>query len=416
MIRRTLLGLVPVALVGTLLVWGCSADPKAGGSSQKICSAGQFGYCLCKNGQDGTRKCKSDETGFEKCQMGGTEECPGGEVPLDDAGNPIPDEDGGLPDGLSNRGCPGRSISVAGGQPLTISGNTTGAPSQHGGATPGACDKASNNAEEIYELTPSEDGALNVTMTPIGFDGVLYARAEVSLVDGTKGDCATGKQIACGNSSNASGVAETMRFNVVGGDKIWIFADGANGGAGQYKLDIALTPNAFCGNGKVDTGEACDDKNKIDGDGCSPGCQPAGNPNGSDTCPGMPITVWGTSIVNARGQTTTGFGTALSRKAGTCAGGTSTSTGANAPNRVYAVTAKRTGTMTVTTSNSNYDHQLYVRTNCTDQNSEVTCASAVTGSGGETMSFAVQDGTTYYVVVDGLVSAAGNYDIAFSIN
>jgi cysteine-rich repeat protein len=405
MIRRMIFGSVPlVALFAA--VWGCSAENKAGSSSQQICTPGQYGYCLCKNGQDGTRLCNDEGTGFAKCMMGGTEECPGGEVPLDDAGNPVPDEDGGLPDGVSTKGCPGRSISVAGGQPLTLTGSTTGAPSSHGGAQGGACDKGNNNPEEIYQLVPAEDGQLNIKMTPLGFDGVIYART---------GACANGQQVACGNSSNASGVAETLRFNAIGGEPVWIFADGANG-SGSYNLEISLTPGPFCGNGKVDPGESCDDKNKIAGDGCEPNCVPGGNPNGADVCPGMPVTVWGTSVVNVRNQTTTGYGTALARKAGTCPGGTSTSTGTNAPNRVYAVTAKKTGTMTVTTSNVSFDHQLYVRSNCTDQSSEITCASAQSGNVGETMSFTVQDGSTYYVVVDGLVTGAGNYDIAFSIN
>jgi hypothetical protein len=131
----------------------------------------------------------------------------------------------------------------------------------------------------------------------------------------------------------------------------------------------------------------------------------------------MPVTVWGTSVVNVRNQTTTGYGTALARKAGTCPGGvTDPSTGGNAPNRVYAVTARKTGTLIVTTSNSNFPHQLYARSNCTDQDSEIVCASAAAGNSGETMSFTVQDGTTYYVIVDGIVTGAGNYDIAFSIN
>lgn len=408
MLRRILAYSVPLFAIVAGFAAGCSANNDATGSREdQICTPGQYGYCLCKNGQDGTRLCKKDGKSYGACMMGGTEECPGGEVPLDDAGRPIPETDSGTPD-PSTHGCPGRPITVSGAQPFNVTGDTTSSTSQFGGTAGGACEKGNNTPEEVYELTPAEDGALNVKMTPLGFDGVIYARTGV---------CATGAQAACGNSSNASGVAETLRFNVIGGEKVWLFADGANGGKGSYTLDVTLTPGPFCGNGKIDPGEACDDKNKVAGDGCGPNCQPDGNPNGADVCPGMPITVWGTEAngVSARSQTTTGYGTAMARLAGACTSGGSTSTGANAPNRVYAITTKKAGTLVVTTSNSNFDHQLYARSTCADQNSEIICASNVSGTGGETLQFTVSADTTYYVIVDGLVTGSGNYDINFKI-
>jgi cysteine-rich repeat protein len=403
MIRRVLLGSLPVIAV-VAAIWGCSSE-KAASSSGTICTPNQYGYCLCKNGQDGTRLCNENGTAYATCLMGGKEECPGGEQPIDDAGNPIPDEDGGLPDGLSTKGCPGRTITVTAGPPLTLNGTTANAPSQFGGTPGGACDKGNNNPEEIYQLMPAEDGQLTIKMTPLGFDGVVYART---------GGCANGAQASCGNSSNAVGTAETLRFNAIGGEPVWLFADGA-GGSGSYTLEISFAPGPFCGNGKVDPGEACDDKNKVPADGCEPNCQPGGNPAGTDACPGMPVTVWGTSIVNVRNQTTIGSGTALART-GSCPAEVSASTGANAANRVYAVTARKTGTMVVTTSNTNFDHQIYVRSTCTNANSQIACASGAAGNSGETLNFTVQDGTTYYVIVDGIVAAQGNYDIAFSIN
>jgi cysteine-rich repeat protein len=204
-----------------------------------------------------------------------------------------------------------------------------------------------------------------------------------------------------------------LRTKVLKGDTYWLFVDSAGGSAGAYKLDVSLQPGAFCGNGKVDPGEACDDRNKTPADGCEPDCSPGGNPTSGNACPGMPITVWGPTVT-ARAQTTERFGLVFERKAGTC-GGTSTATGTNAPDRVYAVTAKKTGTMKVTTAGASFDLQLYVRGTCTDAATQIACASAAIGNAPETTSFPVTEGSTYHVIVDGLVSASGGYDIAFAI-
>ncbi len=53
-------------------------------------------------------------------------------------------------------------------------------------------------------------------------------------------------------------------------------ADGAGGGTTQAdagpRFDAKLDP-ALCGNGRLDPGEACDDANRVSGDGCTSSCQ-----------------------------------------------------------------------------------------------------------------------------------------------
>lgn len=405
-IRRLVLGSIPVLLATLAFAGGCSSTSATGTHDDRICAAGQYGVCVCRNGGTGTKLCHDDGMGFDPCTLNKTDVCPFGELPLDDAGNPLPDEDGGP----GTTSCPGMELSVAAGAPLKISGDTTASSSRYGGEAGGACAAGDNTNEGIYQLTVAEDGKLTVKMTPLGFDANVYMRS---------GACASGAQIRCANSSNAAGVAETLTQNVLGGEPYWLFADGASGGKGAYTLDISLAPGPFCGDGKINQPfESCDDKNNAPDDGCGSGCKPEGNPPSGGVCPGMQVVVWGTEStgVSVTGQTTAGYASSFGRLAGACVAGGSTSAGGNAPDRVYAVTAKKTGTLTVTTSNAAFDHQLYARNTCNTQDSEIICASAVAGNGGETLVFSVVDGTTYHVIVDGLVSAQGAYDVNFKIN
>lgn len=65
-------------------------------------------------------------------------------------------------------------------------------------------------------------------------------------------------------------------------------------GAGEPEPPAPVT----CGNGQVDPGEACDDGNDRDDDGCSSACQPDGFPAVSDGCSGQSLVLWkGTQLV-----------------------------------------------------------------------------------------------------------------------
>src|SRR5262245_8203047 len=100
-----LLLLFPVAVaVGASLSGGCSSQ-KSSSAPRLGCDPGQFTVCTCKNGNPGVKLCNPDAKTFQPCMLGGKEECPGGELILDDAGNPI--DDGGLPEGEDPSVCPG---------------------------------------------------------------------------------------------------------------------------------------------------------------------------------------------------------------------------------------------------------------------------------------------------------------------
>ena len=175
-----------------------------------------------------------------------------------------------------------------------------------------------------------------------------------------------------------------------------------------------------CGNGIVEDGEDCDDGNKIEDDGCDNTCHLNGrDPLTTRSCPGLDTHVWSKSVSYV-GSTP---GSTNRSVTPTCPGtGTGNpTTGAAAADRVFHVTPHKTGTMTVTTSDTNYDSFLYVTTACTPgPNGEVTylaCMNAVNGVGGETLSFPVTAGQAYSVIVDGagISQQQGAFRVTFAI-
>ncbi|MBK8692904.1 MAG: hypothetical protein IPN17_11565 [Deltaproteobacteria bacterium] len=100
------------------------------------------------------------------------------------------------------------------------------------------------------------------------------------------------------------------------------------------------------------------------------------------------------------------------RYIGTTAGRAANSSGScntnTAPDVVYAITATRSGTITVDTSGSAYDTVLYVGNTC--GGSTLGCNDDTAGLGLQSrVAFAATAGTTYYVVVDGYSSNSGAY-------
>ena len=58
----------------------------------------------------------------------------------------------------------------------------------------------------------------------------------------------------------------------VAGTSYFIYVDGFGGAAGAFALTVGCATGAACGNGVREGGEACDDGNALDGDGCSAAC------------------------------------------------------------------------------------------------------------------------------------------------
>jgi cysteine-rich repeat protein len=164
--------------------------------------------------------------------------------------------------------------------------------------------------------------------------------------------------------------------------------------------DADTTP-ATCGDKIAQDGEDCDDGNKIEDDGCDSSCKLSGtNPLATRSCPGLDTHVWSkpvTYVGTTAGSTQTG-----SLSPNCKSDGMNPTSGAAGPDRVFKVTAHKTGQMTVTTTDVDYDCLLYVTESCTTTPiTNLSCAHNTIGVGGETMTFPVTSGKSYSVFVDG---------------
>ena len=166
---------------------------------------------------------------------------------------------------------------------------------------------------------------------------------------------------------------------------------------------------SLCGNAKVDPGEACDDGNLVNDDGCTTVCAPAGGyPAKAGLCPGMSVDVWTDPVTFL--STTKLF--PLTYRAKVSCGG---ATGTLGSDRVFMVTPHKSGTLTVKTTGATFDVMLYARSDCATESSELVCQNAVNGPGDETIGVAAQSGIPIYVLVDGATSTTGDLSLTVSL-
>ena len=185
--------------------------------------------------------------------------------------------------------------------------------------------------------------------------------------------------------------------------------------------DATKPPASVCGDKIVQDGEDCDDGNVTEDDGCDSQCHLAGsNPLGSRSCPGLDTHVW-TKAVTYIGTTIGSTNTGSAKPTCISTMGGNPTTGAAGPDRVFKVTAHKTGLLTVVTADTNYDSFIYATDNCAPladgSLTYLACANNTNGVGGETLSIPVTIGKTYSVLVDGagISQQQGAFRVTFSI-
>lgn len=408
----------PSLFVGGLLtaIQGCGLiGGETSSAEERLCTPGANVYCRCVDRTEGTKLCLDDGKSFAPCATNEARtECVGGEIqdpntgkPVDSNGQPIDPADAG-PTTTTNPldVCPGKSTSLTPGVATVIQGDTTGATDDAKGKT-GACAAGAGGPDHVYRIIPTGSGALSIKVQGTApFNPTIYLRT-------TCGD--ENSQIDCGETTGAGGL-EQIDTNVLTGHEYFLFVDGASSTAGKYQLTALLTTKAFCGDGKIDPGEACDDTNHVDDDGCSPDCRkPNGDPPSGNGCPGHQVDVWPGATVTGSASTLP-YGNTWTNTGTSCNVGSNTANGAQ--DHVYEVVPHASGTLTVTaTPTSSWNLMVLARKTCTDASSQLACANAH-GSGDsspETMTLPVTSGQPVYVAVDGLVSGKGTYDVSFSI-
>lgn len=181
---------------------------------------------------------------------------------------------------------------------------------------------------------------------------------------------------------------------------------------------------AGCGDGIVEDGEDCDDKNTNETDGCDSKCKLAGTaPAASNACSGLKVHVWGGEHRPSLAATTNGSGNRQTKTVCPSAAGNTPTSGAAGPDRVFEVVAKKSGMMTVAVTDTNYNAYIYASDTCPgDSVTWLACSNRSDGIGDETISFPVDAGKSYFVFVDGSLPSSldssllsGNFRVTFSI-
>ncbi|MEO5728927.1 MAG: DUF4215 domain-containing protein, partial [Byssovorax sp.] len=271
---------------------------------------------------------------------------------------------------------------------LFDSGATSGTPGSGGAAT------TSTSSTPSTTGTSTGQGG-DSTSTSTGEGGSGGTGGSTTTTTTTTSTTSTGGPI-CGNAIKEAGEAcdgaqlgnQTCKdFGYSKGDGLTCVA---------CKLDTANC-KATCGDGKLESGEACDDNNTKPGDGCDATC--------------MLEVVMGSTCANAI-PISVGLG-GQDVKGTTASGGAHTAAGctADAPDRVYALTATANGFLTanLARSQTTFDSVLYLTTACSDNGptQDVLCNDSYDPqnqailNGGEVVSVRVQQGQTYFLLVDG---------------
>ena len=408
---RALLGAAVAAAAIFASTQGCSAttDASPGGIH---CTPGANVFCRCADRGAGTKLCREDGASFEACTTGNAGECVGGEDLTDpQTGTPVdPPTDPPTTDppvATAVDACPGKPTSV-GVADILIEGDTTGAKDKAKGKA-GACAAGGGGPDHIYHLQPTGTGSLAIKVQGLGaLNPTVYLRS-------TCDDEAS--QLSCAETTGAGG-AESLRYDVITGRDYYLYVDGASGSAGKYSITMKLTPGPVCGDGKVDTNEACDDGNKIDGDGCSPGCNAInGDPATGGSCPGQPVHMWPGRTVTGTASTNP-YANTFTKTGSSCI--VSTNNLNAAQDHIYAVTAHAAGTLkvTLTPTEATYNSMLVARKTCADPASQgaTMCANDNAAGVADVMTFPVTNNETVYVAAEGVLNAKGSFTIKLELN
>ena len=177
-----------------------------------------------------------------------------------------------------------------------------------------------------------------------------------------------------------------------------------DGGALDATTEAAA---AKCGNHELEPGEACDDGNTIDGDGCGATCNLESAFVG-DTCPGKTI-----SLQNNGGLLTASItgstGTAYDHYGSTCGG-------ASAKDVVYTFTPTSSGKATIKVT-AEYRAIVSARSKCDVSTSESTCAELTAASGGTTtLEVPVFQNTPVFLFVDGYGDSSGPFTLDIEVS
>ncbi|MCU0655586.1 MAG: DUF4215 domain-containing protein [Polyangiaceae bacterium] len=287
--------------------------------------------------------------------------------------------------------CPGVPVAISPGFPQLFLSSTVGASAD----TIGALDCSSaTGGDVVYTVQPTAAGLLTIEVQPKdGFDATLYVREK---------SCDAGPQIACNNTLGPDG-QERASFLVAPGEIYSVFVDGT--AEGVFELVMQLDQN-FCGDGKVQAPEQCDDGNQLSLDGCSSQCKVEQDPPAT-ACPGLPVHVFDQPLLLS-GSTEPYEDNQSQSSCG----------GSKAPDRVYRVVPGKSGTLRARVTSTSFDLILYARRDaCSGAGAKfLGCDDKFTGTSEILLDLPVTEGAPVWLVIDGFqASEAGIFALELSL-
>jgi cysteine-rich repeat protein len=248
--------------------------------------------------------------------------------------------------------------------------------------------------DAIYKITAPIDGVLTAGVPVAGFNVSLGARSTCPA------STASSVPLVCANASSDNG-QEEISFSVVQGQTYYLIVDGVSSTQfGPFTMLVHIRPPG-CGDGLISGGEACDDGNTLNGDGCSSTCT-VESLAGIDTCPGYTLPLTGAGADPRTGVLTIDTSTLTANYAGDC-GGTS-------KEGVVVVTPPINGKLTAKLTGITYQTVLYARTACNDPLTQKACdddAPVPSTASRDITITGVTAGTPYYLFIDGYNGASG---------
>ena len=341
---------------------------------------------------------------------------------------------------------------------LPAEGQTFGAQSGNTGSCRGGIfDPDPSGEEVIYRFEAPADGAYCVSSAGSAYDTVVYVRGACEDL---------GSELACNDDSD--GLQGEVDVQLTAGEDYFLFLDGYNGASfGAYQL---LVYQGACG-APPPVGEDCDNRidddgdfqidcddvdcagdpacgpvgaedcdNRIDDDGdfqidcndidCAedPACAPANAEDcdnrvdddgdfqvdcddldcaGDPACEPEPAAACAFAAIDFAFSGRVYEGSTVGApqdQSGSCNG--------SGPERVYLFTPAA-GRYCLDTTGSSYDTVLYVRTECEDGQSEVSCDDDGGAGLNAQLEFEAEPGESYYIFVDGaFIGSSGDFQLS----
>lgn len=273
-------------------------------------------------------------------------------------------------------------------------------------ATGNSCATTIAAKDAVFSVTSPISGLLTATVAG-AFDTAIYARTMCP----TEADAAAPTDLACSGAVDGNG-PETIVVPIEANVPVYVIVDGElAASSGVFELDVVVKPGV-CGNGTVEGGEQCDDGNLVANDGCSSTCQlePVTT---RDTC----ATAETITLSSAAGGMFTG--SVVSGTTNLAHDQTFTGCASAGADAFFAVVAPIDGVLTAEVPVASFNVSLGARSTCptsTTASLPLVCSNVSSDPGLEEISFSVQKGQTYYLIVDGTAATQkGTFTMLVSV-